>query len=455
LNQELMEVRDQVTLLLKAQQTEQVAGLLAAVHPADLAELLKEFDPSERAMILAQLPAELAAETISEMEPEDQVALLRALGRERAGHILQQMSVDDVADLVGELPPDQARSLLQWMDREDAADVQELLEFPPDSAGGLMTTEYIAVPASMSVQSVIEELRRLAPDVETPYYVYVVNEQNQLVGVLSLRDLIITNPETPVREIMRTQVVSVRLLDDQEQVARIVSRYNLLAVPVVDDAGRLRGIVTADDVMDVMEEEATEDIYRAAGVGEEEQDLDPYGHIWEAIRSRLPWLLGLLFLSMISGKVIEHFNNLMAAAGALSFFITTMAGGSGNAATQSLTVVVRGLGTGEIQPSQVLRVLWREVRVGLVVGAVCGLVIGLIGLIVHHNLLVGVIAGLALFVNLTLAKAAGALVPFLMVSLGLDPAVASGPFIATITDTTSMLIYFNIAAAVLRHAGLQ
>lgn len=454
MNQELTGILEQIVLLLSEQRQDQLRSLLVSLHPADLAELLQELDEAQRTAVLRHLSDETVAESIVEMEPEEQASILKSLGQERAGDVLEEMSADDVADLVGELPPGQAGELMQLLDLEDATDVRELLEFPPDTAGGLMTTEYVSLTASLSAQGAIEELRKLAPEVETAYYVYVVNEQEQLVGVLSLRELIIASPGTPVREIMRTQVVSVHVLDDQEEVARTVKRYNLLAVPVVDDEGRLRGIVTVDDVMDVLEEEATEDIYRAAGVGEEEQDLDPVADIYVAVRSRLPWLLGLLFLSLVSGKVIEHFNSLIATVGALSFFITTMAGGSGNAATQSLTVVVRGLGTGEIERKDIWPVVWREVRVGLVIGAVCGLAMGVTGIILHGSLWVGLIAGLALFINLTLAKVAGTTVPFLTMGLGLDPAVASGPFIATITDTTSMLVYFGIASAVLHYAGV-
>lgn len=452
MNQELMEVRDRVAQLLENQQAEQVQSLLTSLHPADLAELLNALTPEEQAALLGLLSDQLAAETIAELDPEEQAAILHNLSREQVRSILDKMSADDVADLVGELPPSQAKDLMQLLDLEDATDVRELLEFPPDTAGGIMTTEYIAVQAAISAQGAIEELRRLAPEAETPYYVYVVDEGEHLVGVLSLRELILAAPDRPVGEIMRSQVVSVGVLDDQEEVARTVRRYGLLAVPVVDAANRLRGIITVDDVIDVLEEEATEDLYRAGGLGEGETDQE--AGVWAAVKARLPWLLGLLFLSLCTGKVIEHYNSLLTTATALSFFITTMAGGSGNAATQALTVVVRGLGTGEIERNQIWRVVWREIRIGLIIGAICGVVIGLTGYVLQGSLWISLIAALALFVNLTLAKAAGTLVPFLIASLGFDPAVASGPFIATITDTTSTLVYFSIASAVLHYAGV-
>ena len=445
-----MGILDQTIVLLQQHRLDELRALLSELHPADLAEVLQELEEEDRTAVVQLLAGPTAAEAISELELEEQVDLVTALPPEQAKVILDEMSADDAADLFAELDPEQAGALLGLMAKEEATDVRELLGFREDSAGGIMTTEFVAIQAHRTAAEAIEQLRREAPSAETAYYVYVVDARERLVGVLSLRELIVAPPDAEVRSIMRTNPVSVHVGDDQEEVARIVQKYNLLAVPVVDDQEILRGIVTVDDVIDVLEEEATEDIYRAGAVSEAEQEIDLEGAIWPSIRARLPWLLGLLCLSLLSGKVIEAFTPLMDRVHALAIFITTMAGGAGNAATQALTVMVRGLATGEVERGQLVRVVWREARIGLVIGLLCGLVLGVAATIWNGSPWIGLIVGLSITINLMLAKAAGSLVPVIVQRIGLDPAVASGPFIATITDTTSMLVYFSIAALVLR-----
>lgn len=449
MNQELIGTLDQTIVLLQQHRLDELRELLSELHPADLAEVLQELEEEDRTAVVQLLAGPTAAEAISELEPEEQAELVTALPPAQAKAILDEMSADDAADLFAELDPEKAGALLDLMAQEEATDVRELLGFREDSAGGIMTTELVAVQAHRTAAEAIEQLRREAPSAETAYYVYVIDAQERLVGVLSLRELIVAPPETEVRAIMRTNPVSVHVNEDQEEVARVVQKYNLLAVPVVDDQGILRGIVTVDDVIDVLEEEATEDIYRAGGVSEAEYETDLEGAIWPSVRARLPWLLGLLFLSLLSGKVIETFTPLINQVSALAVFITTMAGGSGNAATQALTVMVRGLATGEVERGQLIRAVWREARIGLVTGLICGLVLGGAAMLWNGSPWVGLIVGLALTINLMLAKAAGSLVPVIIQRLGLDPAVASGPFIATITDTFSMLVYFTIASLVL------
>lgn len=452
MNQELLGIIDQINVFLQQRRESELRVFLASIHPADLAEVLEELEDEDRTVVLRCLSDEVAADTIAEMEPEDQAAILESVGQERAGDILEEMSADDVADLVGELTPSQGSQLLDLMDADDATDVRELLEYRTDTAGGIMTTEFVAIHAHLTCQGAIDRLRSMAPEVEMTYYTYVTNEREQLVGVLSLRELIISPPGTPVRDVMRKQVVSVNVNDDQEAAAQAIKKYNLLALPVVDDDNVLLGIVTVDDAMDVLEEEATEDIYRAAGVHHDEAEADlAESSIWSSVRSRLPWLLGLLFLSLVSGGVIEHFNGLITTVGTLSVFITTMAGGSGNAATQSLTVVVRGMATGEIDRAQIWKVVRRELKVGFIIGLISGVTMAGTAMLWQGEPWVGLIVGLALVINLTLAKGAGALVPLALQGLGLDPTAASGPFIATVTDTTSMVVYFSIASAIVAY----
>lgn len=429
-------------------------AFLKEQHPADLAEWLEELTEEQRNQVFHVLEAEDAAEVLGELELETQADIVAALGTEKAGDIIEEMSNDDVADLLAELTPEEQGQILGELEAEDAADVRELLEHEPDTAGGLMTTDYITLRAEMTAQQAIEHLRVVGPDAETIYYVYVVNEREQLVGVMSLRDLIVAPPSRKVHEIMRTKVVSVPAGMDQEEVAKTVSKYDLMVVPVVDRNDRLVGVITVDDVIDVLEEEATEDALRMSAVTPDAEDpgaTDFGASVWRLAKPRLPWLVALLFLEIASGKVVDHFQGAFTATTLtmLTVFITTMAGEAGNAATQALAVVVRSLATGEITTSDILRVVWRELKVGVTVGIVCGISLAAIAFAMKQDVHLSMVVGLAIAINIPVAKILGAFFPIVITRVGVDPAVASGPFITTVTDVTSMLTYFGIATLIL------
>lgn len=434
-----------------------LAAFLKDQHPADLAEMLQELPEERRVAVIRLLDEEAAALVIGEMELEAQASLMRVLGRSEAGHILEEMSADDVADLLAELTPEQAGQLLGEMGPEDAEDVRDLLEYDPESAGGIMTTEFVSFGEGVTAQAAIDHLRREAPDAETIYYLYVVDEDGRLTGVLSLRELIVAPPDKPLRDIMRRKVLAVRAGEDQEQVARIVSKYDLLAVPVVDADNRLLGVVTVDDAIDVLEEEATEDLYQLGATALPEREI-PRGvaaAVWELAKPRLPWLVSLLFLELGSSYIVGTFSGLVtpALAAALAVFTIVMAGESGNAATQALAVVVRGIATGEIREEDLPMVVFREGLVGLLVGAVTGLLLFGLSLAISRDMRFAAAVGLALSLNLFIAKVLGGLFPVVIHRLGIDPAVASGPFITTLTDNTSMLVYYGMAAWILGRFG--
>ncbi|HWI63164.1 MAG TPA: magnesium transporter [Symbiobacteriaceae bacterium] len=433
---------------------ETLKAFLNEQHEADVAEWLEELTDEEREMIFGLMEAERAAEVLGELELETQADLITELDPEKAGDILDEMPTDEAADLLAELTPEEQGEILSEMEAEEAADVRELMEHESDTAGGIMTTDFITVFQEMTAQEAIEHLRDVGPDAETIYYVYVVDDRERLMGVLSLRDLIVAPPYRSVREIMRTKVLSVRVDEDQEEVAKIVSKYDLMAIPVVDQQDRLVGVITVDDVLDVMEEEATEDALRMSAVTPDEEDpgaTDFGANIWKLVKPRLPWLIALLFLEVVSGKVVEHFQANIPAATLvlLTIFITTMAGEAGNAATQALAVVVRSLATGEIETKDIFRVVWRELRVGVTAGIICGIVLAGIAFFMKGSLALALVVGLAIAINIPVAKIMGAFFPILITRLGIDPAVASGPFITTVTDVTSMLTYFGIATLIL------
>lgn len=439
--------------LLKGDQ-EGLKAFLIEQHEADIAEWIEELEDDERELVFGLMEAERAAEVLGELELETQADVISDMDPEMAGHILDEMPTDEVADLLAELTPEEQGEILSEMDTEEAADVRELMEHEPDTAGGIMTTDFITVFQEMTAQEAIEHLRDVGPDAETIYYVYVVDDVERLMGVLSLRDLIVAPPYRSVREIMRTKVLSVRVDEDQEEVARVVSKYDLMAIPVVDVQDRLVGVITVDDVLDVMEEEATEDALRMSAVTPDDEDpgaTDFGASIWKLVKPRLPWLIALLFLEVVSGKVVEHFqaNIPPGTLTLLTIFITTMAGEAGNAATQALAVVVRSLATGEIGTKDILRVVWREMRVGAAAGLICGVVLAGIAFFMKGSLPLAMVVGVAIAINIPIAKVLGAFFPIVITRLGVDPAVASGPFITTVTDVTSMLTYFGIATLIL------
>ncbi|MCL6557769.1 MAG: magnesium transporter [Firmicutes bacterium] len=442
-------VLEKIRGYLAAGPTEGLRRFLREVHYADLAEALPELNLAQQIKIIRMCEPSKAAAVLYELDRIEVAALLEGLGEWRAALILKEMSPDDAVDLLGAMPREEQERFLSLMGTSEAEDVQELLEYGPETAGGIMTTEYISVNEDVTAGEALQILRATAPDAETVYYVYVVNKQNQLVGVVSLRELILSLPSTRVADVMRTEVVSVHINTDQEEVARIVGKYDFLAVPVVDDRRELRGIVTFDDILDVVQEEATEDILRLATVEYEGRYFET-GIFRRAIR-RLPWLVALLFGELLAGRVIENFSLTLKTATALAFFMTVMAGGPGNLATQTLTVIVRGLATGEVNPGAVLSVIFQEIRVAVIIALVSGLVLAFIAYVWQGQVILGLIVGVSLAFSMVAAAVVGRFMPLIINRFGVDPALASGPFIATLMDVCSMLIYFGLATFVLHH----
>lgn len=421
---------------------------LDCLHAADIAECLPLLSLPQRIKLLRFTEHEKAAAILFELDRDLIPPILAGLGPKRTAEILGRMFTDDAADLLGEMPPEQQQKLLSLMAAAEAEDIRELLSYEVDTAGGIMATEYVDVKKDFTANQAIERLRRIAPNAETVYYVYVTNDDEQLVGVISLRELIVADPDEKIENIMRTNVFSVNVRTDQEEVAKIISKYDFLAVPVVNDDMQLLGIITFDDIIDVIEEEATEDMMRLAGnIEPEGQELE--SRFWRRAGRRLPWLIGLLFGELIAGNVIHGFTATLEHMTALAFFITAMAGGPGNAATQSLAVVVRGLGTGEIDKSKIWSVVWKESQVGVLVGITCGIVLAAMAYLWQSSPILGAVVGLSMALSIMVATVLGSLVPVIINRFGIDPALASGPFIATIMDITSMMIYFGLATLLL------
>jgi len=426
-------------------------ALEAGSHPGDLLDQIEDLEIEEKVALMHELSSEDASLILQEMEDFEQAEIIRHLDRDRVREILTNLASDDAADLLGKLTPEETEQMLELIDEEEPSDFGSLLKYPEESAGGIMTTEFISLPADIPAEDAIERLREIAPEAETIYYVYVVDQEGQLIGVLSLRDLIAASDGTILKSIMRSNVISVNAALDQEEVARIVSKYDLLAVPVVDDHDRLLGIITVDDVIDVMEQEATEDIYRLAGASEIVDMELTEAPVSKVVRLRLPWLLISMVGGFISGSVIGGYESTLEAIVVLAVFIPVIMDMGGNVGTQSSTIFVRGLATGEIDQGEVWPYFYREIRIGVVLGLICGAMISVAAFIWKGNPYLGLVVGVSMLGTISVAALIGTLVPLICSKINIDPAITAGPFVTTIKDVTGLLIYFVIATTFLEY----
>jgi len=438
-----LEMLNLIRETIKANDKDKLTALLEEIQAFDQARLLLELTPEEREILYSFLSPDVLAVILQELDYDEQLPLIEEMGISRFAQVLNEMSSDDAADLLGSFKEEGlAEKYLGLMRHEDAADVRELLAYPEETAGGLMTTEFVAVKKFLTVKETIEKLRMIAPDAETIYYIYVTNEKDQLVGVLSLRDLIVVAPEEKIAAIMSEKVVSVPVTMDQEEVAAVIDKYDFLAVPVVDDNNVLLGIVTVDDVLDVLKEEATEDIGQLSAIRKiDELEVSAF----QSAKRRLPWLILLLFVDMLSGNIISYFEGTLEKVIILSAFIPMIADMAGNTGTQSLAVVVRGLALGEFTRKDVFGIIKREAGTGMLIGTICGVLVAAVAFLWRGNPYLGLVVGFSLCATLIASTLAGAIIPLIINFLKLDPAVASGPFITTVNDILGLTIYFSTA----------
>jgi magnesium transporter len=422
-----------------------LAKLLAKTHPADIAHLFRYLELKEQRILFNLIEdAEKSAYVLAELDHVVGAKLLEQLDKETITEVLQEMSPDDAADIIGNMPDELADQILDIMHDEDSDEIEHLLQYDEDSAGGIMSTEIFSLREDLTVHDAIEAIQQ-AGDVEMVFYLYVVNEAGQLVGVLSLRQLLTVQPSKRLSDIMIRDVLSVRTDMDQEEVARMVEKYNILAVPVVDEMNNLKGIITVDDIIDVIRQEATEDIYKMAGASEEEL---LYGNkSFKIARLRLPWLLVNLFGGVITGYLMWLFKVTLKEVIALISFIPVITGMGGNVGGQSATIMVRGFATGRIDFTMMRQVFFKELRVGMIMGTVCGVTVGLVAWAWHGNPFLGIVVGVAMVVAMSVASSMGVIAPAAFKRLGIDPAIASTPFVQTANDITGILIYFATATA--------
>ncbi len=442
-NETLNEVRE----LLAEREERGIRGLADRLGPADWADLVQRLDDEEISALLEHLPAAEIPKLLEELEPEQAADILQQLGRDEAADLLERIDPDDAADIVAEFTGDAAEQILQAMEPEEAAEIRELLPYPPDTAGGRMTPAFVAIAPNVRADDAIAMLRQVAEEAETIFYVYVLDDDERLLGVLSLHHLVLTRPDAPVSEVMVEDPFRVRADADQEAAARLLTDNNLLALPVVDDEDHLLGIITQDDIADVLEEEATEDIERLGG----SQPLDtPYrlATVPLLVRRRVGWLLFLFVAGLLTTQVLVSYEERLAAVPALTLFIPLIVGIGGNVGSQTVTTLVRAIAVGEVELRDVGWVLLKELSTGLVMGlalAVAGFVRG--GLAAGAQ--VGIIVALTILALTIWSSAVAAILPLVLRKIGADPAVVSAPFISTLVDATGLIIYLTIAGLVL------
>ena len=442
-------VLDSVRRLLRIGATANLFNLLQKQHPADLAQVLAELPERDRKAafsIVGERSPKLAMEAVAELGPEAGAQLLSDRPAEEIAKLLQEIASDDAAALVDYLPEDLSSAVLELMRPKESGQVENLLEYPEKTAGRIMNPNVFALSEDLTVGEAISALQA-SRDVEMVFYLYVVDGRRHLVGVTSLRRLLLVSPETPLKRIMTPDVTSVRVDTDQEEAARQVASYNLLAIPVVDEENKLVGVVTVDDVIDVIKDEATEDIYRLAGVSGDERVFTPP---MESLRLRLPWLIVNLATAFLAAAVVGLFEGTIAQVTAVAIFMPIVAGMGGNAATQTLTVIVRGLALGGLTWVNARKALVKELTVGFVNGVTTGIIAAGLAVLFKGNPMIGLLLGAAMVINLCVAAAAGTLIPLGLKALKIDPALASAVFITTFTDVAGFASFLGLTTVFLR-----
>jgi magnesium transporter len=420
------------------------------LRPADLADLIELLDPEERLFIFDILEPEGAGEVLVEIEAPFQESILNDLDNQAISEIVQELDSDDAADLVGDLPFTRAQEIIESLHEEASEELEKLLPYDEDTAGGIMALEFVAVRADATVQQAIDIIREMREDVEDLYYVFVMDNAGKLAGVISLKDLVLESPGAKIGDIMDPEVISVHVDLDQEEVARIFKKYDLVSIPVVDNNNHLVGRITHDDIIDVIEDEVDEDITRMAGMVSSEITEESTIRI---SRSRLPWLIAGLFGGILAAVVINRFEASLEQILALSFFFPVIMAMGGNTGTQASTVAVRGIATGDISMVKIGKRLWLEMKVALFNGIICGILLGaIVGAWLSDFALGSIVAG-ALVLIIVNSGFIGAAIPIALKRLNIDPALATGPFVTTSNDILSLLIYLGLVTLYLRFAG--
>ncbi len=441
----LDDVLAQLRAALERDDLAAAVAVIDALQPADQADLVEELSDIDQLAILSQLHPADSADVLEQMEDEEAAALAERLPVSDLAGILDEMEADEAADVLGDLPPERAAEALREMEEPD--EIISLLQYPDDTAGGLMTPAVVTLRRDWRAQEALAELRRVGPDADSAYYLFVTDEAGVLQGVVGLRDLAVALPETVVEALMDPDVVSVPVMADQELCARTLSRYGFLALPVVDEYERLVGVITADDLFEVAEDEATEDMYRMVGISGEER---VFGPLWPSVFKRLPWLAINMLTLFVAITVVNAFEWVIAGMVALATFLPLVSGEGGNAGSQTTTVIVRGMALGEIDTRNGVRALTKELAAAAINGAIIGVGAGVVIYLWKGEQVIALAAMLAMLLNFLVAAFAGVLVPLGLKLIRVDPALASAAFVTAVTDTLGFLFFLGIATILMQ-----
>ena len=434
--------------LLAQREFKAVRSILDVMNEVDIASLLSTLSDKELALAFRLIPKDKAAEVFSNMDTSMQTYLVTMFTEKELKELLDDLYMDDTVDMLEELPANLVKRILATVSASDRSMINQLLNYPEDSAGSIMTTEYVDLREEMTVGQAMAHIKKTGIHKETIYTCYIT-ERRKLVGIVSAKDLMTTDDDVPIKDLMETEIISVYTHSDQEQVAQLFTKYDLLALPVIDQDGRMVGIVTFDDAMDVMVDEATEDITKMAAINPSEKTYFETSVLQHA-KNRIPWLLILMFTSIITGTIITRYENAFAAIPLLVSFIPMLMDTGGNCGSQSATLIIRGIALDEIRFTDLFKVMFKEFRISLIVGAFLAVANGVRIFIQYHNPGLAVVIACSLMGTVIMAKLVGCTLPLLAKKVNLDPAIMASPLITTLADTFSILIYFNIATVLFR-----
>ncbi|BCB03628.1 magnesium transporter [Bacillus sp. KH172YL63] len=433
---------------LKDGNKEAFLEVIEELQPYDIAQQYLHLPSKHRNKFLLYLPLDLIIEFIQEIDKDEQLTVLEKLGIEKSTQVLDGMENDNLATLLSDLEPEKIEELLSEMNQSESQVVQNLMNYYPETAGRIMNNRYVWIPKHYTVREAVDKLKHFAELAEYLNYLYVIDDQKELIGVISYKDLLLSELQDKIEDIMYSRVVKVDVDTDQEDVAKLMTRYDFITLPVIEKDGKLVGVITVDDIIDVVIQEANEDIEKLSASG---KSIDFTTKPVVAAYRRLPWLILLLFIGLVSGSIIDQFSETLEKVVALAFFMPMIAGMTGNTGTQSLAVVVRGLVSNDLDVRQVVKLILRELWVGIIIGITCAFMISIIAYVWQGNPILGIVVGSSLLITLIIGTLAGTIIPLILYKFNVDPAVASGPLITTINDILSLLIYFGIATVFISH----